>query len=214
MTSPHTAIAVTVLPELPFWEAVRLAVIVAPTEVALLDALLEDRRIPERVRRALSIESGLYDGFALAALSAALALASEQTDPAPVRWPWFAFVLSPPRSAVGAPIGVIGGVVISRSSARGWMSGTWEQLATLALALVRSGLGERLHGSGFVTAFVGGLAYAVVLRRNDTQAAATEVSDAAGEALEPPVLCFSARWQSCRPGVTLVGESSFSQPSR
>jgi sodium/hydrogen antiporter len=41
-----------------------------------------------------------------------------------------------------------------------------------------------LHGSGFVTAFVGGLAYAIVLRRNATQAAATQVSDAAGQVLE------------------------------
>jgi sodium/hydrogen antiporter len=180
----NTAIAVAVLPVLPFWEAVCLAVIVAPTEVALLDALLEDRRIPERVRHALSIESGLYDGFALAALLAALALASEQTDRAPVRWAWFAFRTEFVSLAVGVLIGVIGGVLISRSSARGWMSGTWAQLATLALALVCFGLGERLHGSGFVTAFVGGLAYAVVLRRNDTQAAATQVSDAAGQVLE------------------------------
>jgi sodium/hydrogen antiporter len=180
----NTAIAVSMLPVLPFWEAVCLAVIVAPTEVALLDALLEDRRIPERVRHALSIESGLYDGFALAALLAALALASEQTDRAPVRWAWFAFRTEFVSLAVGVLIGVIGGVLISRSSARGWMSGTWEQLATLALALVCFGLGERLHGSGFVTAFVGGLAYAVVLRRNDTQAGATQVSDAAGQVLE------------------------------
>jgi NhaP-type Na+/H+ or K+/H+ antiporter len=161
-----------------------LAVIVAPTEVALVDALLEDRRIPERVRHALSIESGLYDGFALAALLAALALASEQTHPAPVRWAWFAFRTEFASLAVGVLIGVIGGVVISRSSARGWMSGTWAQLATLALALVCFGLGERLHGSGFVTAFVGGLAYAVVSRRSGTQAAATQVSDAAGQLLE------------------------------
>jgi sodium/hydrogen antiporter len=180
----NTAIAVSVLPVLPFWEAVCLAVIVAPTEVALVDALLEDRRIPERVRHALSIESGLYDGLALAALLAALALASEQTDPAPVRWAWFAFRTEFASLAVGVLIGVIGGVLISRSSARGWMSGTWAQLATLALALVCFGVGERLHGSGFVTAFVGGLAYAVVSRRNGTQAAATQVSDAAGQLLE------------------------------
>jgi NhaP-type Na+/H+ or K+/H+ antiporter len=180
----NTAIAVSVLPVLPFWEAVCLAVIVAPTEVALVDALLEDPRIPERVRRALSIESGLFDGFALAALLAALALASEQTHPAAVRWAWFAFRTEFVSLAVGVLIGVIGGVVISRSSARGWMSGTWAQLATLALALVCFELGERLHGSGFVTAFVGGLAYAVVLRRNGIQAAATQVSDAAGQVLE------------------------------
>jgi sodium/hydrogen antiporter len=180
----NTAVAVSVLPVLPFWEAVCLAVIAAPTEVALLDALLEDRRIPERVRHALSIESGLYDGFALAALLAALALASEQTKPAPVRWAWFAFRTEFVSLAVGVLIGVIGGVVISRSSARGWMSGTWAQLSTLALALVCFGLGERLHGSGFVTAFVGGLSYTVVLRRSGTQAAASQVSDAAGQVLE------------------------------
>jgi NhaP-type Na+/H+ or K+/H+ antiporter len=180
----NTAIAVSGLPVLPFWEAVCLGVIVAPTEVSLLDALLEDRRIPERVRHALSIEGGLYDGFALAALLAALALASEQTHPAPVRWAWFAFRTEFASLAVGVLIGVIGGVVISRSSARGWMSGTWAQLATLALALVCFGLGEWLHGSGFVTAFVGGLAYAVVSRRSGTQAAATQVSDAAGQLLE------------------------------
>jgi sodium/hydrogen antiporter len=180
----NTAIAVLVLPVLPFWEAVCLAVIVAPTEVALLDALLEDRRIPQRVRRALSIESGLYDGFALAALLAALALASEQTDHAAVRWAWFAFRTEFASLAIGVLIGAIGGLLISRSSTRGWMSGTWSQLGTLALALVCFGLGERLHGSGFVTAFVGGLAYAVVLRRNATQAPATQVSDAAGQVLE------------------------------
>jgi NhaP-type Na+/H+ or K+/H+ antiporter len=180
----NTAVAVLVLPVLPFWEAVCLAVIVAPTEVALLDALLEDRRIPERVRHALSIESGLYDGFALAALLAALALASEQTDRAPVRWAWFACRTEFASLMVGVLIGVIGGVLISRSSARGWMSGTWAQLATLALALVCFGLGEQLHGSGFVTAFVGGLAYAVILRRNGTQTTTTQVSDAAGQVLE------------------------------
>ena len=70
--------ALLVLPVMPLWEAVCLAAIVAPTEVALIDALLEDERIPERVRHALSTESGFYDGFALAALLAALALASEQ----------------------------------------------------------------------------------------------------------------------------------------
>jgi NhaP-type Na+/H+ or K+/H+ antiporter len=180
----NTVIAVSVLPVLPFWEAVCLAVIVAPTEVALLDALLEDPRIPERVRRGLSIESGLYDGFALAALLAALALASEQSHPAALRWAWFAFRTEFVSLAVGVLIGVIGGLVISRSSAHGWMSGTWAQLATLALALVCFGIGERLHGSGFVTAFIGGLAYAVVLRRSGTQAVATQVSDAAGQVLE------------------------------
>lgn len=74
-----TATALLILPVMPVWEAVCLAAIVAPLEVSLIEALLEDRRIPERVRHALAMESGCYDGFALAALFAALALASDRS---------------------------------------------------------------------------------------------------------------------------------------
>jgi NhaP-type Na+/H+ or K+/H+ antiporter len=179
-----TLTAVLVLPALPFWEAVCLAIIVAPTEVALIDALLEDGRIPQRVRHPLSIESGFYDGFALAALLAAIALASEQTHPAAGHWAWFAFRTEFVSLAAGVVIGVLGGVVISKSHDRGWMSGTWAQLATLALAILCFAVGERLHGSGFVTAFAGGLTFAIASSKSGDQAATTQVSDAAGQLLE------------------------------
>jgi sodium/hydrogen antiporter len=57
--APATLTAVLLLPVLPSWEAVCLAVIAAPIEVALIDSLLEDQRIPEQVRHALSVEGGL-----------------------------------------------------------------------------------------------------------------------------------------------------------
>jgi NhaP-type Na+/H+ or K+/H+ antiporter len=76
-----TVVALLVMPVMPLWEAVCLATIVVPTEVALIDALLEDRRIPEAVRHAMSAESGCNDGIALAAMLAAVALASQQNDP-------------------------------------------------------------------------------------------------------------------------------------
>jgi sodium/hydrogen antiporter len=176
--------AVLLLPELPWWEAVCLAVIVAPTEAALIDALLEDRRVPERVRNALSVESGFYDGFALAALLAALAFASAQTDHRVQRWVWFAVRAEFVSAAVGIVIGLAGAMVISRSRARGWMSDTWAQLATVALALVCFGIGERLHASGFVAAFAAGLAYAAASPRNDVGPTMTVVSDATGQLLE------------------------------
>jgi sodium/hydrogen antiporter len=178
-----TGVALLVMPVMPLWEAVCLAAIVAPTEVALIDALLEDRRIPERVRHALSVESGCYDGLALAAMLAALALASEQTDPDPGRWGWFAVRTEVVSLTVGLGIGVIGGLVIARSCQRGWMSDTWAQLATVALALVCFEVGERLHGSGFVTAFAGGLAYSMMMLRAGAQLP-SQVTDAAGQLLE------------------------------
>jgi sodium/hydrogen antiporter len=178
-----TVTALIVLPVMPLWEAVCLAAIVAPTEVALIDAVLEDKRVPERVRHALSTESGFYDGFALAAMLAALALASEQTDPDANRWTLFLFRTEVVSVVVGLTIGAIGGLVIAWSQKREWMSDTWAQLATLAVALVCFQVGEGLHGSGFVAAFAGGLAFAFVAKRVDVPPE-TQVSDAAGQLLE------------------------------
>jgi sodium/hydrogen antiporter len=53
-----TLTAALLVPVLPLLEAVCLAVAVAPAEVALIEAVLEDRRLPERVRNTLAAESG------------------------------------------------------------------------------------------------------------------------------------------------------------
>lgn len=178
-----TAIAVLLLPQLPLWEAVCLAAIVAPTEVALIDALLDDKRIPERVRHALSVETGFYDGFALAALLAALALASERRDDDGARWTWFLVRTEALSVGIGLAVGVVGSVVIVWSTRRGWMNATWAQLAILATALLCFYAGEHAHASGFVAAFVGGLVYAVVIRRNGLELP-VQFTDAAGQLLE------------------------------
>jgi sodium/hydrogen antiporter len=175
---------VALLPVLPLWEAVCLAIIVAPTEVALLEAVLDDRRVPDQIRNALSAESGFYDGFALAALLAALAVASENRDPQPAKWAWFAVRTEFVSIAVGIAIGGVATWIIVRSRQRGWMSPTWAQLATLALALISFGVGEKLHASGFVVAFTAGLAFAGVSAIMGDTTESTQVSDAIGELLE------------------------------
>ena len=57
-----------------------LAIVVAPIEAALVPQLVSDRRVPGRVRRALTVESGLSDGLGLGLLLIALALASEHNE--------------------------------------------------------------------------------------------------------------------------------------
>lgn len=181
-----TLTALVLLPVLPVWEAVCLAAIVAPTEVALIEALLDDARIPERVRHALSAETGFYDGFALAALLAALAIASDRADgdTAPAaKWVWFAVRTEFLSVGVGLAVGALGAWAILRSVRRGWMSDTWAQLATLAVALLCFQGGELLHASGFVAAFAGGLVFSVVAHRT-RQELANHVTHAAAELLE------------------------------
>jgi len=180
--------ALLLFPVMPTWEAVCLAAIVAPTEVALIDALLEDDRIPERIRHALSTESGFYDGFALAALLAAVAFASER-NASDAHWGYFLLRTEVFSVVVGLVIGAAGGWVIGRSRQRGWMSDVWAQLATLAVALVCFQIGEMVHGSGFVAAFAGGLAFAHSARRAGSRPE-THVSDAAGQLLELTVFAM------------------------
>jgi NhaP-type Na+/H+ or K+/H+ antiporter len=184
--------AAALLPVLPWWEAVCVAAILAPTEVALIEALVDDERIPERIRHALSVESGFSDGIALAALLAAVALASARVDPNPARWAWFAFRTEVLSLVIGAGIGLIGGLLVVWSRRRGWMSDIWAQLATLAIALVCFEIGESVHASGFVAAFAGGLAFAFITVRGASggsaedaeKAVPNQVSDAAAQLLE------------------------------
>lgn len=178
----NTVIALLVLPVLSLWEAVCLAAIVAPTEAALIHALLTDRRIPERVRHALSVESGLYDGLALAALLAALALASAQDDADPGKWAWFAFRVEVVSIVLGIAIGLAGGLLVSWSRRRSWLDDTWAQLAALAIALICFETGESVHASGFVAAFTGGLAYAFIA--GGRNAAPDQVCRATAQLLE------------------------------
>ncbi|MGV1087948.1 MAG: cation:proton antiporter [Mycobacterium sp.] len=180
-----TVTAAAFLPVLPWWEAVCLAAIVAPTEAALIEALLKDSRIPERVRHALSVESGFYDGFALAVLLIALGLASQQeSGTGQKHWAWFIFSTEIVSLLIGATVGLIGGLVMKWSRRREWMTDTWAQLATLALAFICFIFGESVEASGFVAAFTGGLAFSFISRRNADDGLPTQVCDATAQLLE------------------------------
>ena len=59
-------------------EAVVLAIVLAPTDAALGQAVVTDEDLPSRIRQGLNVESGLNDGLCVPLLAIALAVA--QTD--------------------------------------------------------------------------------------------------------------------------------------
>ena len=64
-----------VLDQLTIQEAVILAVVLAPTDAALGQAVVTEPRVPGRVRQGLNVESGLNDGICVPLLFAAVAIA-------------------------------------------------------------------------------------------------------------------------------------------
>jgi NhaP-type Na+/H+ or K+/H+ antiporter len=72
--------AAAVLGELSVWEAVILAVVLAPTDAALGQAVVTEPRVPQRIRQGLNVESGLNDGICVPLLFAAVAAADVESE--------------------------------------------------------------------------------------------------------------------------------------
>ena len=71
--------AAVIFDQLTVAEAVILAVVLAPTDAALGQAVVTDPRIPARIRQGLNVESGLNDGICVPLVFAAVAAADVQS---------------------------------------------------------------------------------------------------------------------------------------
>jgi sodium/hydrogen antiporter len=164
------------------WEvALLVAVILAPTDAALGAAVVENPAVPARVRQALFVESGLNDGIAVPLFVLALALADIQDigDTGLLRVVIMKLVVS---ALLGAAIAVAVFWVVRRLRRRGGDDPVWSSLVPLLTAVACYLVSEQIGGSGFIAAFVGGLAFGAVARR--TQARGVEVDEAVSALLQ------------------------------
>lgn len=156
------------LPELFPAEAVVLAIILAPTDAALGQAVVSDDRLPSRIRQALNVESGLNDGICVPLLVIALAWADTEsgtlsaTESLRVAAEEIGYGL-----AAGAVVGAAAAVLLRRAVRAGWSGGSWEQVVPFAAALAAYGLADWAGGSGFIAAFVGGVAFGALFREHE-----------------------------------------------
>jgi sodium/hydrogen antiporter len=158
-----TAIAVLLFPDLDPWAAAVIAAAVAPTDAALGAQVVEDRHVPQRIRRVLNVESGLNDGIATPFVSFFIAGAVADTVAHSTASLDGALGELGIGVLVGAAIGLGGGLLVTFSTTRGWASPSYRGIGALALALVAYALSIELGGNGFIAAFVGGLAIGTVL---------------------------------------------------
>ncbi len=152
--------ALGVLGELTLIEAVLLAIVLAPTDAALGQAVVTDRRIPSRVRQGLNVESGLNDGICVPLLLIAIAIA-EAEEGAIGNGAALHLVLE--EIGFGCLGGVVAGLaaalVIRVGVARRLVDPIWLQVVPVAGAGLAYGLAVWMGGSGFIAAFVGGAVF-------------------------------------------------------
>jgi sodium/hydrogen antiporter len=154
-----TIIAALLIADLTVWEAAIIGTVLAPTDAALGQAVVSNPRVPVRVRQALSVEAGLNDGLSVPFLALFLILAETDEGRLSARvWVRFALEQVGLGVLVGVGIGLAGGWLVARAARSGWMTGAFQRLALLALALIAWALADQIGGNGFIAAFVGGLA--------------------------------------------------------
>jgi NhaP-type Na+/H+ or K+/H+ antiporter len=158
-----TAVAFGVLPGVGIWVAASVGAIVAPTDAALGATIMEDRRIPDRIRRLLNVESGLNDGIATPFVNLFLA-GAVTTETAHVSDVGHAVRELLVGAGVGAGIGLVGGWLVAWTMAKGWSAPGFRPLAALGLALLAYGLALHLEGNGFVASFIAGMAFGSLVR--------------------------------------------------
>ena len=162
--------ALGVLGELTWAEALVLAVVLAPTDAALGQAVVTLPRLPLRIRQSLNVESGLNDGICVPLFLVALAVAQAETgaigDGAAAR-------LVSEQIGYGILGGIVGGAaaaaVVVVSSRRGFVEAGWLQIVPLAGAGLAYGIATPLGGSGFIAAFVGGFVFGWLRRQRGGQ---------------------------------------------
>lgn len=167
--------------KLNLWSAAALSTILAPTDAALGQAVVNSPRLPDSIRQAINVESGLNDGICLPILLFFLALATEKSDTA-IYWLSFTTQQIVFGTAVGLAVGYLGIKLIVASLRRKWMTDSFEDLAILGLSILAYTSAEIVGGNGFIAAFCAGLILGFVGTKS-TSTCLQEFGEAEGQLL-------------------------------
>jgi NhaP-type Na+/H+ or K+/H+ antiporter len=141
------------------WVALLVAAALAPTDAALGIPVVTNPVVPVRVRRLITVESGLNDGIATPVVMLAIAAVAAEEELAGASGLGTALVSLLVGAVVGGVVGLVGGRVLRWARRRGWAAEDFAGVAVLALALIAYTAALAVDANGFVAAFCGGLAF-------------------------------------------------------
>jgi sodium/hydrogen antiporter len=139
-----------------------LGAALASTDPVLLRSLLGRRDIPQTVRQALRLESGLNDVVLLPVLIIAMAFLGQDTTPTGSDWARLGldlFVLGP---GAGVAVGLLSVATLDLIRRRLGVRRDYESLYSLGVAFTAYAAAEAVHGSGFLAAFTAGITIAAL----------------------------------------------------
>jgi len=145
--------AALLFPAIGLVAAALIATILAPTDAALGKAVVTNPSVPDRVREALGIESGLNDGIALPIILFLIALGESEEG----RSLWGLFVDGIGLGVlVGLGLGAGAALALRYAVRRSWIAPVWIRITVVGVAFLTFLVADEMGGSGFIAAYVGG----------------------------------------------------------
>jgi sodium/hydrogen antiporter len=157
-------LAYLMFPEVGLATAALIATILAPTDAALGLAVVTNKAVPARIRRALNVESGLNDGIATPLVTLFIAIVAAEEGLSETAWGLEALTQIGLAVVAAVVVGYVGGKLLALANDRGWTSAVSDQIAILALAVLAYQGAVTIGGNGFIAAFAGGILFGAATR--------------------------------------------------
>lgn len=159
-----TVAAWLIMPGMALVLAALAAAILSPTDAALGQAVVTNPDVPERSRRALTVESGLNDGLALPIILMLASMAAYEMENNAGSWLVFGLKQVALGPVVGIVMGYLGGRALIWAKDHNTTSRAYEGASALALAAGAYTCAGWIGGNGFIAVFVAGLVFGNVVK--------------------------------------------------
>jgi NhaP-type Na+/H+ or K+/H+ antiporter len=156
------ALAGWLLLGLPVAAAAILGAALASTDPVMLRGLLRRPGLPEPVRLALRLESGLNDAVLLPVVLVAMSFLGHSGFPSQTDWARIGldlFLLGP---GAGIAVGLLAIAALEMIRRKTGVRRDYESIYSLGVAFAAYAAAEAVHGSGFLAAFAAGLTIAAL----------------------------------------------------
>jgi sodium/hydrogen antiporter len=153
---------------LPFWMAALIGAIVTPTDpiacAPIVTGPVAEQNLPERLRHAISFESGGNDGLSYLIVFLPFLLLTRPAGEALSHWLVHTLLYQVlVATLVGAALGYVAARLLRAAERRDLILDQWRLVYTAAMALVAIGVGKLIHSDEVLLVFAAGIVFTQVV---------------------------------------------------
>lgn len=159
---------------LPLWLAALIGAIITPTDpvaaTPIVTGPLAEENIPDRIRHAISFDSGANDGLGYLFVFLPFLLFTKPVEEAFSHWLLHTLLWEIGAATIlGLFMGYVFGKLLGLAEASGAIKSEWQLVYTVALGLLAIGAGKLIHSDEVLVVFAAAVAFDQVISDPDRQ---------------------------------------------